>query len=69
MLPDYGRGPDFFDTNQPRPDIILTMAAPLGENGEPVGEALFGDGAAPGARRVAARQILKQVIIAAVLSA
>jgi hypothetical protein len=47
-VPDYGRGPGFVDTNQTRPDIILTMAAPLGEDGEPVGEVLFGEGAEGG---------------------
>lgn len=42
ILPDYGRSPSTPDTNQTRPDMILTMAAPLGENGESVGDMVFG---------------------------
>lgn len=41
-LPDYGRSPSTPDTNQTRPDMILTMAAPLGEDGESVGDVVFG---------------------------
>ena len=37
--PDYGHGGH--PLNQNRPDIIVTMAAPLGPNGEPTAEALF----------------------------
>jgi hypothetical protein len=41
---DYGWGPNMPDTNQNRPDMIVTMAMPmpLVENGKPTAEMLFG---------------------------
>lgn len=43
-LPAY---PGYENTpvNHNRPDVILTMAAPLGKNGEAVGDVMFGGGA------------------------
>lgn len=45
VVPDYGRQPGVPDTNHNRPDMIVTMAMPVGESGATAGDVVFGGGA------------------------
>jgi hypothetical protein len=44
VVPDYGRQPGTPDTNQTRPDVIMTMAMPLDEDGGTAADVVFGGG-------------------------